>query len=143
MGTDDLKAVAAREYLLEKHEEPFFLTVSFMNPHNVCELARDQKLPDGTIGAAPLDISLLPPLPENPILVINHNGPEKVYLNGALICNLTYASKGNRFIPIDNRADGAWKKNGKNIISIYANTHYFDGYLDVGLIDIGEYPASF
>jgi len=65
VGTDDLKAVAAREYLLEKHEEPFFLTVSFMNPHNVCELARDQKLPDGTIGAAPLDISLLPPLPEN------------------------------------------------------------------------------
>jgi len=82
-------------------------------------------------------------VPENPILVINHNGPEKVYLNGALICNLTYASKGNRFIPIDNRADGAWKKNGKNIISIYANTHYLDGFLDVGLIYIGEYPASF
>lgn len=82
-------------------------------------------------------------VPENPYLVINHNGPEKVYLNGELICNLNYPSRRNRFIPIYSRANEAWKRNDKNIISIYANTHYLDGFLEVGLIDIGEYPASF
>ena len=65
VGKDDKKAIAASKYLLEDVEEPFFLTVSFMNPHNVCELARDQKLPDGPIGDPPSKLDALPPLPEN------------------------------------------------------------------------------
>jgi arylsulfatase A-like enzyme len=65
VGLDDKKADAACEFLLREHEKPFFLTVSFMNPHNVCELARGQNLPDGPIGDPPTDLSLLPPLPDN------------------------------------------------------------------------------
>ena len=68
-GKDDEKAIAAEEYLLKKHQKPFFLTVSFMNPHNVCQLARADAvgtdLPDGAIGLAPEDLSELPPLPDN------------------------------------------------------------------------------
>ena len=62
---DDRKTEAAVAFLKRNHREPFFLTVSFMNPHNVCELARGQDLPDGPIGAPPAELSALPPLPEN------------------------------------------------------------------------------
>lgn len=69
VGTDDKKAEAAVEYLQKNHEAPFFLTVSFMNPHNVCELARADAdgtdLPDGSIGFPPSDLDQLPPLPLN------------------------------------------------------------------------------
>lgn len=62
---DHKKTEAAAAFLKRRHKEPFFLTVSFMNPHNVCELARGQELPDGPIGAPPDDMETLPPLPNN------------------------------------------------------------------------------
>jgi arylsulfatase A-like enzyme len=69
VGTDDKKSQVAVEFLLKKHDTPFFLTVSFMNPHNVCELARADAvgtdLPDGSIGLAPENLDELPPLPDN------------------------------------------------------------------------------
>ncbi len=68
-GKDDEKARAAVEFLLQEHRTPFFLTVSFNNPHNVCELARagavGTDLPDGPIGIAPVNQDELPPLPPN------------------------------------------------------------------------------
>ena len=68
-GKDDVKAKAAEKFLLSEHEKPFFLTVSFMNPHNVCQLARadadGSDLPDGPIETAPTDLNRLPPLPDN------------------------------------------------------------------------------
>ena len=62
---DDRKTEAAVSFLGRARREPFFLTVSFMNPHNVCELARGEDLPDGCIGAPPEDLAALPPLPDN------------------------------------------------------------------------------
>lgn len=68
-GKDDAKTSAAVQYLNSKHEHPFFLTVSYVNPHNVCQLARadadGSDMPDGPIDPAPTDMSKLPPLPEN------------------------------------------------------------------------------
>jgi len=61
----------AVEFLSQKHERPFLLVVSFMNPHNICEYARNQhnlppdqrgeKLPDGPIGKAPPPQQCPPP----------------------------------------------------------------------------------
>ncbi len=62
---DHRKTEATTAFLGRRHSEPFFLTVSFMNPHNVCELARGQELPDGPIGTPPGDLDALPPLPDN------------------------------------------------------------------------------
>ena len=68
-GKDHQKAELATDILLQKHEKPFFLTVSLMNPHNVCQLARADALgtdlPDGPIGIAPAKLEDLPPLPDN------------------------------------------------------------------------------
>lgn len=62
---DDKKTEAAVSFLKRRHREPFFLTVSYMNPHNICQLARGEPLPDGPIGAPPEDPDTLPPLPDN------------------------------------------------------------------------------
>ena len=59
------KTILAREFLMKEHEKPFFLTVSFLNPHNVCQLARGQQLPDGPIGTPPHELTKLPELPDN------------------------------------------------------------------------------
>ena len=60
---------AAVEFLRQKHEQPFLLVVSLLNPHNICEWARrlagrEQKLSCGEIGTPPKS-DLLPPPPEN------------------------------------------------------------------------------
>ncbi|MCY1722775.1 sulfatase-like hydrolase/transferase [Prolixibacteraceae bacterium Z1-6] len=69
VGKDDAKTEAAINYLGQEHDHPFFLTVSLMNPHNVCELARanadGSNLPDGRIALPPSDLGKLPPLPTN------------------------------------------------------------------------------
>ena len=59
------KSLLARDFLMRDREKPFFLTVSFLNPHNVCQLARGQELPDGPIGQPPVLFNDLPSLPDN------------------------------------------------------------------------------
>ena len=39
-GKDVNVIIKAEQYLHKQHEKPFFLTVSLVNPHNVCQLAR-------------------------------------------------------------------------------------------------------
>jgi len=69
VGKDPDITNRAKEYLKEKHNQLFFLTVSLVNPHNVCQLARADAvgtdLPDGPIGLPPDDLDELPPLPDN------------------------------------------------------------------------------
>ncbi|GGK48044.1 MULTISPECIES: sulfatase family protein [Flavobacteriaceae] len=61
-------------YLKSKQhsEKPFFLTVSFDNPHNICEWARDEPLPYGNIPKVSLDKT--PQLPKN--FKQSHDFPE-------------------------------------------------------------------
>jgi arylsulfatase A-like enzyme len=95
---DRLKTVIAIDYLAEEHDKPFFLTVSYINPHNVCQLARQMNdattprqsthnqsplllaayrdLPDGPIPPFPKDINDLPSLPEN--FAIPENEPTAI-----------------------------------------------------------------
>ncbi|MEO0587139.1 MAG: sulfatase-like hydrolase/transferase, partial [Planctomycetota bacterium] len=50
-------------FLHRPHDRPFLLVASFNNPHNICEHARDQPLPDGEV--APPIANQLPDLPPN------------------------------------------------------------------------------
>ena len=59
----------AVQFLARKHEKPFLLVASFLNPHNICEWARrlagrEQRLSCGEIGEAP-PLDRLPPPPAN------------------------------------------------------------------------------
>lgn len=51
------------DYLKEPHDRPFFMVASFDNPHNICEWARSQTLPWGSVPDAPTEEC--PPLPAN------------------------------------------------------------------------------
>ena len=81
----------AVEFLSRKHDRPFLLVVSFMNPHNICEYARNQhnlppdqrgeRLPDGPIGKAPPPeqcppppVNLAPPANESDTMALMRRG---------------------------------------------------------------------
>jgi arylsulfatase A-like enzyme len=64
-GHDKETLTSTLKFLGKPHHRPFLCVVSFMNPHNVCELARGQKLlPDGPVGTAPAP-EKCPPAPAN------------------------------------------------------------------------------
>ncbi|WP_140487206.1 sulfatase [Flavobacterium sp. GSA192] len=75
------------DYLKAKKEskKPFFLTVSFDNPHNICEWARNEPLPYGNILSVPLHET--PQLPKNyqqgnsfpEVLKMEQDANKKVY----------------------------------------------------------------
>jgi choline-sulfatase len=52
------------EFLSQPHDAPFFAVASFLNPHNICEWARGQKLNQGAIGEPP-PADQCPPLRAN------------------------------------------------------------------------------
>lgn len=63
-GSDSISPDWADHFLKMKHQKPFLLVVSFMNPHNICQWPRGQKLPDGAIGDPP-PANQCPPLRAN------------------------------------------------------------------------------
>ena len=74
--SDSVAADKAVEYLQAPRDKPFFLTVSVRNPHDVCQLARRQDLPQGPIPPLPDDEAQLPPLPAN--FAIPENEPTAI-----------------------------------------------------------------
>jgi choline-sulfatase len=74
-GHDAVATKAAVEFLADKHDKPFLLVVSLMNPHNICEYARRQPLPDGPVGKAPPP-EQCPPVPLN--LAPQENEPDTI-----------------------------------------------------------------
>ena len=63
-GTDSMLPNYAQHFFEQKREKPFLLVISFLNPHNICQWARGDKLPDGEI-AIPPSLDQLPPLRAN------------------------------------------------------------------------------
>ncbi len=65
-GFDSVYARMAVEFLRRDHDRPFFLVVSFRNPHDCCQLARKEDLAnfEGAIPPIPSPDEL-PELPEN------------------------------------------------------------------------------
>jgi arylsulfatase A-like enzyme len=62
--TDDARVPkVAAEYFNTEREKPFFLFASFINPHDICQVARNQDLPQGPVSRVTLEDC--PGLPEN------------------------------------------------------------------------------
>jgi arylsulfatase A-like enzyme len=57
------------DFIKQKHERPFFMVASFMNPHDACELARNMSGVKDDYRDVPIEhdvaIELTPPLPAN------------------------------------------------------------------------------
>lgn len=63
-GNNDIGlAESCIKFLKQKHDKPFFLVASFVNPHNICEYARKQNLPYARLTEPPLE--QCPNLPAN------------------------------------------------------------------------------
>jgi len=63
-GVDPKIAGPSVEFIKKNAGRSFFLTCSFMNPHNICEYAREMNLPDGDVGKVPA-VDECPPGPVN------------------------------------------------------------------------------
>jgi arylsulfatase A-like enzyme len=63
-GLDSAKTDAALAFIRRQHDEPFFLVVSYNNPHDCCELSRGDALRMGALPPPP-GAGELPPLPAN------------------------------------------------------------------------------
>ena len=50
---DGNKPEPAIKFLTQKRDKPFLFVFSLMNPHNICQWARGEALPDGAIGDPP------------------------------------------------------------------------------------------
>ena len=64
VGADAATPAAVEAFLQRKHERPFLLVASFVNPHNINEWTRGDPLPDGAIGPPPPP-EQCPPAPSN------------------------------------------------------------------------------
>ena len=56
--------VPCTEFIRKQRKSPFLAVASFLNPHNICEWSRGQKLPGGPIGEPP-QLQKCPPLKPN------------------------------------------------------------------------------
>lgn len=63
-GSDSQTASNAVKFLHARHDAPFLMMTSLVNPHNICEWARGQKLPLGDIGQPP-PVDQCPPIRPN------------------------------------------------------------------------------
>jgi len=99
-GVDSLLPAAAIDFFKTKRDKPFLFVASFINPHNICEWARGEKLPDGDIGSPPL-ANDCPPLRPN-------HEPSK---NEADIMQIARASyQAAKRFPVSGFTDDKWRQ---------------------------------
>ncbi len=94
------------EFMAVAENRPFFLVASFVNPHDVCQLARriggmDDKLPEGDIDEFP-PIDQCPPLPMN--FEIPDDEPEAVRLHQM------HSKSHERVYPTHNWGETEWRR---------------------------------
>jgi arylsulfatase A-like enzyme len=99
-GVDSLLPGSATRFISEKRSKPFLLVVSFVNPHNICEWARDESLEDGEIGIAPASTAT-PPLLANYKPTQNENDINR---------DMRIALQANPKFPVGNYSEAKWRE---------------------------------
>jgi len=100
VGMDSIIPSDAVNFLQQKHNKPFLMVASFCNPHNICEWARGQQLPDGPIGDPPAAESCPP-------LSANHQ-PSKN--ESDIVTLLRTSAQLNPMFPVGNFDDTKWRQ---------------------------------
>lgn len=96
---DDVTTGHAVKFLSQPHDRPFLLVVNLVNPHNVCELSRDQALDNGPIGSPP-PVAQRPPPPAN--LAPPRNEPDSM-------ARIRAGYHANRQFPVANFSPERWQ----------------------------------
>ncbi len=100
VGVDSLLPAEAIKFLDIKRSNPFFMVVSFCNPHNICEWARGDKLPDGPVGTPPPGLQC-PPLRPNHL-------PSKNETDILQLMRKSYQA--SRVFPVSGFNDEKWRQ---------------------------------
>jgi len=99
-GGDAKAAALGAEFIREKRDKPFLLSVSLRNPHDICQWARGEELPEGPIGD--------PPSPEKcPPLKANHLPPEN---ETDIIAFMRKSYQNNRMFPVGDFDNDKWRQ---------------------------------
>lgn len=99
-GVDSLVPSATVKFLNKQRDKPFLFVASFVNPHNICQWARGETLPDGDIGTPP-EGDKCPPLR------LNHAPSE----NETDIMQLLRTSyQATRMFPVSGFSDEKWRQ---------------------------------
>ncbi len=104
-GKARLDAAPAAAFLKAKHNKPFLAVASFLSPHEICEWARKEKLPGGSIGEPPT-INERPPMranskpPHNETDIITHM--RKAFQS--------WKRKGKQMFPVGDYTEDDWRR---------------------------------
>ncbi|MDP2883402.1 MAG: sulfatase-like hydrolase/transferase [Ignavibacteria bacterium] len=90
----------ATAFIQRKREKPFLLVTSFVNPHNICEWARDEELPDGAVGEPP-PIDQCPPAVENLAPMVDETDTMLL---------MRRSSQANRLFPVGKFDEKKWRQ---------------------------------
>jgi len=99
-GADKATPGLADKFLKQKRDKPFMLVTSFNNPHNICEWARGQKLPDGPIGDPP-------PADQCPPLKPNHQPPQN---ETDIMTFMRKSYQSAHWFPVGNFDEDKWRQ---------------------------------
>lgn len=99
-GGDERRPEDIIEFLEQKRDKPFLLVASFNNPHNICEWARGQKLPDGDVGEPP-------PAGQCPPLRPGNKPPRN---ETDIIAYMRQSYQSSRTFPVGDFDDDKWRQ---------------------------------
>jgi arylsulfatase A-like enzyme len=92
--------VPCSDFIRKQRNRPFLAVASFLNPHNICEWSRGQKLPGGPIGE--------PPQPQAcPPLKPNMAPPEG---ETDIISHMRKAYQAHKLFPVGNFTNDKWRQ---------------------------------
>jgi len=97
---DSLIPTDAIRFIQQKHDKPFLMVTSFCNPHNICEWARGQQLPDGPIGDPPA-AEFCPPL------LANHAASQN---ESDIVSLLRSSAHASPMFPVGNFDEVKWRQ---------------------------------
>lgn len=96
----NLDAEPAAEFIKKKHNKPFLAIASFLSPHEICQWARFEELPGGSIGEIP-SLENLPPLKEN------FNPPAN---ETDIMSYLRKSYQSHRLFPVGDYTNADWRR---------------------------------
>jgi choline-sulfatase len=99
-GIDSTIAPFASAFIQKKREKPFFLVTSFVNPHNICEWARSEELPDGAVGQ--------PPPPNECPPAVENSAPMADEADTMILMRRSMQS--NRLFPVGGFDEAKWQQ---------------------------------
>jgi arylsulfatase A-like enzyme len=132
VGIDDEIPGGVEEFLKLKREKPFLLVTSFVNPHNICEWARDEKLPDGPIGTPPA-------LDQCPPAVNNH---ERMRDEPEILPVVKESYQSNKLFPVEHFDEKKWREYRWAYYRMIEKVDALVGKVVQALQDSGQYDKT-